>query len=77
MSVISSARPAPRRWLQLWPLALFLLLALAGGLWLLHVWPQLMLKSVVWQREVNQQMERPTAGGGGRSRPGGRLAAGI
>lgn len=56
MSVISSPRTASRRWLQLWPLALFLLLALTGGLWLLHAWPQVMLKSIVWQREVNQQM---------------------
>lgn len=56
MSVISSPRAVRRRWLQLWPLALFVLLALAGLLWLLHEWPQVMLKSVVWQREVNQQM---------------------
>ncbi|WP_312625008.1 nickel/cobalt transporter [Scandinavium sp.] len=57
MSVIStgSAR-SRRRWLQLWPLAAFLLLALAGGVWLWHAWPQILLKSVIWQRELNQQM---------------------
>ena len=56
MSVIFSPRAAPRRWLHLWPLALFFLLALAGGVWLTHAWPQVMMKSVIWQREINQQM---------------------
>lgn len=56
MSVISQQRPRSRRWLPLWPLAVFLLLAIAGGLWLWQAWPQVMVKSIVWQREVNQQM---------------------
>lgn len=56
MSVISSAVKMPRRWLQLWPLALFLLLAVCGGLWLWQAWPQVMMKSIIWQREVNLQM---------------------
>ena len=41
---------------MLWPLAVFLLLAAGGVLWLWQSWPQVMLKSIVWQREVNQQM---------------------
>ncbi len=56
MSVMSAGSVRSRRWLQLWPLALFLLLALAGGAWLWQAWPQVMLKSIIWQRELNQQM---------------------
>ncbi|TDP25539.1 ABC-type nickel/cobalt efflux system permease component RcnA [Enterobacter sp. AG326] len=72
MSVISSPLRKPRRWLHLWPLALFLLLAVCVSLWLWQAWPQVMMKSIVWQREVNQQMssllkavaENPTKAGG-------------
>ena len=72
MSVISSPVRKPRRWLHLWPLALFLLFALGGSLWLWQAWPQVMMKSIIWQREVNQQMsgllkavaENPTKAGG-------------
>ncbi|MCX8290991.1 nickel/cobalt transporter [Enterobacter pseudoroggenkampii] len=72
MSVISSPVRKPRRWLHLWPLALFLLLAAGGALWLWQAWPQVMMKSIIWQREVNQQMsgllkavaENPTKAGG-------------
>ncbi|RYA54305.1 nickel/cobalt transporter [Enterobacter cloacae complex sp. GF14B] len=72
MSVISSPVSKPRRWLHLWPLALFLLLAVGGALWLWQAWPQVMVKSVLWQREVNQQMsvllkavaDNPTKAGG-------------
>ncbi|MBQ4924028.1 MULTISPECIES: nickel/cobalt transporter [Citrobacter] len=56
MSVVYQPRPTGRRWLTLWPLALFLLLAAGGILWLWLAWPQVMMKSIVWQREVNQQM---------------------
>lgn len=56
MSVISVNRRPTRRWLQLWPLLIFAVAAIAGLLWLWQVWPQVMLKSVIWQREVNQQM---------------------
>lgn len=56
MSVISTTRIRARRWLSLWPLALFLLIAAIGGVWLWYAWPQVMIKSIVWQREVNQQM---------------------
>ena len=56
MSVISVNRRPTRRWLQLWPLLIFTVAAIAGLLWLWQVWPQVMLKSVIWQREVNQQM---------------------
>ncbi|EPF6065038.1 nickel/cobalt transporter [Enterobacter cloacae] len=72
MSVIASSARKPRRWLHLWPLALFLLLAVCGALWLWQAWPQVMMKSIIWQREVNQQMsgllkavaENPTKAGG-------------
>ncbi|KAE9771710.1 nickel transporter, partial [Escherichia coli] len=72
MSVVYQQRAARRRWLTLWPLAVFLLLAAGGILWLWQAWPQVMMKSVVWQRDVNQQMSgllkavaaRPAQAGG-------------
>lgn len=56
MSVILTGRSRSQRWLQLWPLALFLLVAIAAGVGLWQSWPQVMVKSISWQREVNQQM---------------------
>lgn len=56
MSVIAVTRVRKRRLLQWWPLLLFLLAAIAGGVWLWQAWPQVMLNSVVWQRDVNAQM---------------------
>ncbi|MDK9605227.1 nickel/cobalt transporter [Lelliottia wanjuensis] len=72
MSVIVSSLNKKRRWLHLWPLFLFLVLAAVGALWLWQAWPQVMMKSIIWQREVNQQMsgllkavaENPTKAGG-------------
>ncbi|NDO79479.1 nickel transporter [Citrobacter sp. NCU1] len=72
MSVISFSRGRPRRWWALWPLALFVLLAIGGGFWLWQNWPQVMVKSIFWQREVNQQISvllkavaaNPTQAGG-------------
>lgn len=72
MSVMASSFSKKRRWLHLWPLFLFLILAAAGALWLWQAWPQVMMKSIIWQREVNQQMsgllkavaENPTKAGG-------------
>ena len=62
----------PRRWLHLWPLALFLMVAALGAVWLWQAWPQVMRQSILWQRDVNQQMSgllkavaaNPTAAGG-------------
>ncbi len=57
MSVsITMLRRAPRRWLQLWPLALLALVTLCVGLLLWQAWPQVMMKSALWQRDVNQQL---------------------
>lgn len=72
MSVIVSSFSKKRRWLHLWPLFLFLVLAAVGAFWLWQAWPQVMMKSILWQREVNQQMsgllkavaENPTKAGG-------------
>ena len=72
MSVISFNRRTSRRWLPLWPLLLFFIVAAFGLLWLWHAWPQVMMKSIIWQRDVNQQMsgllkavaENPTQAGG-------------
>lgn len=60
------------RYRQLWPLALLAVVMLLGGVWLWQAWPQVMLKSIIWQREVNQQMstllkavaENPARAGG-------------
>ncbi|QLS05155.1 nickel/cobalt transporter [Citrobacter freundii] len=72
MSVVYQQRVARRRWLMLWPLALFLLLAIGGVLWIWQAWPQVMVQSILWQRDVNQQMSgllkavvaNPTRAGG-------------
>lgn len=56
MSVIITSVKKRPRWLQWWPLMLFLVLSVAGALWLWQAWPQVMMKSILWQREVNQQM---------------------
>ena len=72
MSVISVNRRTSRRWLSLWPLLLFFAVAVIGLLWLWQAWPQVMLQSVVWQRDVNQKMsgllqavaENPAQAGG-------------
>ncbi|MFA9596719.1 nickel/cobalt transporter [Citrobacter telavivensis] len=56
MPVMSLNRIRAQRWISLWPLALFLLMAAIGGVWLWQTWPQVMVNSIVWQREVNQQM---------------------
>ena len=72
MSVIFPSLTKKRRWLHLWPLALFLILAVVGAFWLWQAWPQVMMKSIIWQRDVNMQMsgllkavaENPTQAGG-------------
>ena len=72
MSVISASMKKTRRWLHLWPLALFLIIAGIAALWFWQAWPQVMMKSILWQREVNQQMsgllkavaENPSKAGG-------------
>lgn len=72
MSVISASMKKKRRWLHLWPLALFLVIVGIAALWLWQAWPQVMMKSILWQREVNQQMsgllkavaENPSKAGG-------------
>ncbi|TDN55537.1 ABC-type nickel/cobalt efflux system permease component RcnA [Buttiauxella sp. JUb87] len=56
MSVIPSARSSSRRWIQLWPLALFLLVCAVGLYSLWHYWPQIILNSAIWQKAINQQM---------------------
>lgn len=71
MSVISSPVRKSRRWLHLWPLALFCCSRFAGRCGCGRR-PQVMMKSIIWQREVNQQMsgllkavaENPAKAGG-------------
>ncbi|MBU9857205.1 nickel/cobalt transporter [Rahnella bonaserana] len=55
MSLISTP-PKTLSWRDLWPLAIFLLL-LAGGIFLLiHYWPRILLSSIIWQRELHQEL---------------------
>ncbi len=56
MSVMLSAKKASRRWLHLWPLALFLLLSLLAFYALWQYWPQILLNSAAWQKSINQQL---------------------
>lgn len=72
MSVISQQMARKRRLLQWWPLLLFMVVAVLGALWLWQAWPQVVMRSALWQREVNIQMstllkavaENPTKAGG-------------
>lgn len=72
MSVVFSTPKPARRWISLWPLGLFLLLAIVAGLLLWQYWPNLMMQSIVWQRSVNLEVsgllkrvaENPGAAGG-------------
>lgn len=72
MSVISQQMARKRRILQWWPLLLFMGVAVLGALWLWQAWPQVVMRSALWQREVNIQMstllkavaENPTKAGG-------------
>ncbi|MGK0737959.1 nickel/cobalt transporter [Yokenella regensburgei] len=56
MSVISAGSGRTKRWWHLWPLALGLVLMMAAGIVLWQMWPQVMMKSIVWQRELNLKM---------------------
>jgi ABC-type nickel/cobalt efflux system permease component RcnA len=72
MSVISQQMARKRRVLQWWPLLLFMVVAVFGALWLWQAWPQVVMRSALWQREVNIQMstllkavaENPAKAGG-------------
>lgn len=72
MSVISQQMARKWRVLQWWPLLLFMVVAVLGALWLWQAWPQVVMRSALWQREVNIQMstllkavaENPTKAGG-------------
>lgn len=56
MSVMPSTKPHSRRWLHMWPLALFLIVCAAAFYSLWHYWPQIILNSAMWQKSINQQM---------------------
>ena len=43
-------------WRDLWPLAIFLILLAGGGVLLMHYWPRILLSSIIWQRELHQEL---------------------
>ncbi|MBU9812478.1 nickel/cobalt transporter [Rahnella sp. SL6] len=43
-------------WRDLWPLAVFLLLLAGGACLLIHYWPRILLSSIIWQRELHQEL---------------------
>ncbi|AJJ03591.1 high-affinity nickel-transport family protein [Yersinia pseudotuberculosis] len=59
MSVVIAPIPRPkqRHWLiNLWPLLLFLLILASAGYVSWLYWPELLFKTVAWQKSVHQQM---------------------
>lgn len=56
MSVTSFPDPSRRRWLQAWPLFLLLLLFTVAGVAAWLYWPQILMQSVVWQRNLHVEM---------------------
>lgn len=58
MSVILSPATRASRLRQLWPLAVFFLLATGAGIWLWRAWPQVLLQSTVWQRALNVELSQ-------------------
>lgn len=56
MSVNSFPLSSRRRWLQAWPLFLLLLIFGAAGVAVWLYWPQILLQSVVWQRNLHVEM---------------------
>ncbi|XTZ39425.1 nickel/cobalt transporter [Salmonella enterica] len=56
MSVIVERQNRSRRLLSWWPLIVFILCAIVAAVWLWQIWPQVMLKSVLWQRDIHSQM---------------------
>ncbi|MEJ4045207.1 nickel/cobalt transporter [Erwinia sp. SLM-02] len=55
MSVNSLPTPA-RGWRQFWPLYLLIAALLACALLVWQYWPQILLQSVLWQKNLHQQM---------------------
>ncbi|MFD3246184.1 nickel/cobalt transporter [Rahnella aquatilis] len=43
-------------WRDLWPLAIFLLLLAGGAFLLIQYWPRILLSSIIWQRELHQEL---------------------
>jgi ABC-type nickel/cobalt efflux system permease component RcnA len=55
MSLISTSSKTIS-WRDLWPLAVFLILLAAGGFLLMHYWPRILLSSIMWQRDLHQEL---------------------
>ncbi|MFS7247634.1 nickel/cobalt transporter [Rahnella inusitata] len=55
MSLISTSSKTIS-WRDLWPLAVFLILLAAGGGLLMHYWPRILLSSIMWQRDLHQEL---------------------
>lgn len=55
MSLISTSSKTIS-WRDLWPLAVFLILLASGGFLLMHYWPRILLSSIMWQRDLHQEL---------------------
>ncbi|QLK62181.1 nickel transporter [Enterobacteriaceae bacterium Kacie_13] len=55
MSLISTPSKTAT-WRDLWPLAVFLILLAAGAFLLMHYWPRILLSSIMWQRDLHQEL---------------------
>ncbi len=54
---VNAITPRPQHgWLQAWPLYVVLLLFIAAGFTVWQHWPQILLKSILWQKTLHQQM---------------------
>lgn len=53
---MSITLPATRRWRQLWPLYLTIGVLLTAALLVWQHWPQILLQSILWQKDLNLQM---------------------
>ncbi|MDR3434926.1 MAG: nickel/cobalt transporter [Rouxiella aceris] len=53
---ITAAQPQLVSWRRLWPLPFFLLLLALSCAALWHYWPRILLASIIWQRDLHQQL---------------------
>ncbi|ROR05707.1 nickel/cobalt transporter [Erwinia sp. JUb26] len=53
---VSILPTSARRWRQLWPLYLLVVVLIACAMLVWQFWPQILLQSILWQKSLHQQM---------------------